>query len=338
MDVSVIIPTCNRATSVDALLQDLRDQRGDAMFEILVVDNRSVDDTAEVVRRRGHRDRRVRYLFENRPGASCARNAGIAAATAPILAFIDDDVRPRHDWVASIVSAFAEHPDADCIGGRVEPRWPCPPPRWLTPAHWPPLALQIDRGQSRYIDREHASPCLITANFACRAEVFRELGGFAPDYRRDEDREFNLRMWRAGKRGIYVDSVVAVAQIQRERLAKRYHRQWYHVTGASHARLRYRDVITHDGRLDDRASARARVWWGVPGFLYREFVGHLAMLIKHLVTGAWDGAFFDECRLRYLASYFLTRWRQHFAGTAAIGGRVTATSSTAATRMSGQRF
>lgn len=35
MDVSVIIPTCNRAASLDALLRDLRDQRGGAIFEIL---------------------------------------------------------------------------------------------------------------------------------------------------------------------------------------------------------------------------------------------------------------------------------------------------------------
>jgi glycosyltransferase involved in cell wall biosynthesis len=38
-------------------------------------------------------DGRIHYLLEQRPGASCARNAGIAAAIAPILAFIDDDVR-----------------------------------------------------------------------------------------------------------------------------------------------------------------------------------------------------------------------------------------------------
>ncbi|HKO02718.1 MAG TPA: glycosyltransferase [Thermoanaerobaculia bacterium] len=327
MDVSVVIPTCNRAASLDALLHDLGDQRGDAAFEVLVVDNRSVDDTPHVVQRRIARDPRIRYLFEHRPGASCARNAGIAAAKAPILAFIDDDVRPRQDWVISIVNAFREHPEVDCIGGRVEPRWSYPPPRWLTRAHWAPLALQVDRGQSRYIDRDHASACLITANFACRAEVFRELGGFASDYRRDEDREFNLRMWRAGKRGLYVDSVVASADVQPERLAKRYHRAWYHVTGASHARLRYRDAIDRDGRLDDGVLARARQFRGVPGFLYREFAGHAARWARHLLTGAWNAAFLDECRLRYLASYVATRWREPRAAAPAVRARVTAPGS-----------
>src|SRR5262249_43674940 len=106
MDVSVIVPTYNRAPSLDALLTDLSAQRFAGAFEILVVDNRSIDDTAGVVGRHAARDRRVHYLFEHRPGASCARNRGIAAAAAPILAFIDDDVRPRNDWLAAIAAAF----------------------------------------------------------------------------------------------------------------------------------------------------------------------------------------------------------------------------------------
>ena len=305
----MIIPTCNRSASLDVVLRDLRSQSTDVAFEILVVDNRSTDATREVVARHAGRDARIAYLHEPRPGASNARNTGIAAAAAPILAFIDDDVRPRCDWVASIARAFAEHPEVDCLGGRVEPRWPCRPPRWLTPAHWSPLALQLARGTSQYIDREHASACLITASFACRAAVFRELGGFAPEFRRDEDREFNLRMWRAGKRGMFVDSVAAFAEIQSERLTKRYHRAWYHVTGSSHARLRYLDSIDRNGRLDEAMAAEGRVWFGIPGFLYREFCAHIADWVKKALRGGWDAAFVEECRLRYLSSYFMTRWR-----------------------------
>jgi glycosyltransferase involved in cell wall biosynthesis len=308
MDVSVIVPTFNRAASVDRLIAALRAQIGDASFEVLVVDNGSRDQTAAVVDRHAGEDPRIRRLSERRPGASHARNAGIAAASAPILAFVDDDVCPRPDWILSIVRAFAGHPEVDCIGGRVEPRWPRRPPSWLTPAQWAPLALQIDRGQSEYIDRDHASACLITANFACRAAVFREIGGFAPEYRRDEDREFNLRMWRSGKRGLYVDAVAVDACIQPERLTKRYHRAWYHVTGASHARLRYRDSIDHDGRLDGAVAARARTVWGAPGFLYRELAIHLGRWLTRIATLRRDAAFVEECRVRYLASYLRTRW------------------------------
>jgi glycosyltransferase involved in cell wall biosynthesis len=316
MDVSVIVPTFNRAASLNGLLDALRHQTGDVAFEVLIVDNRSSDETWQAVRRHADVDDRVRYLFERRRGPSSARNCGIAAAAAPILAFIDDDIRPREDWVASIVAAFRAHPEVDCIGGRVEPRWPSAPPKWLTRAQWSPLALQVGR-HSGYLDREHGSACLITANFACRARVFCELGGFSRDFLRDEDREFNLRMWRAGKRGLYVDSVVAYADVQAERLERRYHRAWYHTTGASHARMRYRDVIDRDGRLDDGLAARGRVWWGVPGFLYRECVMEAIAWSRNLLVEGYDAAFFHECRLRYFGSYFVTRWRERLAARVA---------------------
>ena len=248
MNVSVVVPTFNRAARLPALIEDLRGQCvEDLEYEIVIVDNGSTDRTALTVRDHAAHDPRVHYVLERSPGASCARNAGIAAATAPILAFIDDDVRPRRDWVASVYRAFAEEPELDCIGGRIEPRWPVDPPAWLTSAHWGPLALQMGRGSSSHIDREHAAACLVTANFACRASVFRELGGFSPEFRRDKDREFNLRLWRAGKRGKYVDSVVTYTEVQPERMEKSYHRAWHHVTGQSHARMRYRDSITPDG-------------------------------------------------------------------------------------------
>ncbi|MCU1384409.1 MAG: hypothetical protein JWL71_3106 [Acidobacteria bacterium] len=313
MDVSVIVPTFNRAARLAALLEDLCAQQvGDLEYEILIVDNGSTDATAVTVREQAARDPRVRYLLERRPGASCARNAGIAAATAPILAFIDDDVRPRADWVASVHRAFAD-PDVDCLGGRIEPRWPAQPPPWLTNEHWGPLALQMGRGSSSRIDRDHAAACLVAANFACRASVFRELGGFSPDFRRDEDREFNLRLWRAGKRGKYVDSVVTYTEVQPERLEKTYHRAWHHVTGRSHARMGYRDSITPDGVLDDSMAFRGRQVWGVPGFLYREALVHLAGYVRKLCSGQFEQAFFEECRLRYLSSYIAERWRHRQA-------------------------
>ncbi len=308
-DVSVIVPTFNRAARLDALLDDLSHQDADGCrFEVFVVDNGSSDDTARVVSEWSARDPRVHYLLEPRSGASSARNAGIAVADAPIFAFIDDDVRPAQDWIASVCRAFERHPDLDCVGGRIEPHWPAPPPAWLTSSHWGPLALQTARGASSLVDREHASACLVTANFACRAAVFRELGGFSPEYLRDEDREFNLRMWRASKRGMYVDSIVTFTEVQRERLEKRYHRAWHHVTGVSHARMRYRDIVTREGVLDDAMTSRGRSVGGVPLFLFREWMVHARAWAKKTFARQHDLAFFDECRVRYLSSYIATRW------------------------------
>ena len=308
IDVSVVIPTYNRAAQLDVLLKELVRQRASGLrYEVLVVDNGSTDATRSVVSSLAASDHRVRYLHEPRRGASNARNRGIAAAAAPIVAFIDDDVLPSRDWLNAIAGAFDAHPEIDCVGGRVEPRWPRQPPPWLTQRHWGPLALQLGRGSAPYLDADHAAACLITANFACRSSVFDEVGGFSPEYLRDEDREFNLRMWRAGKRGRYDDSIVAYTDVQPERLEKAHHRRWHRVTGRSHARMRFLDALDREGRL--RHGSQGRYIFGAPGFLYRQLAGHLVGWLRLIARGRMDEAFFDECRVRYLLAYLTARWQ-----------------------------
>jgi len=310
--VSVIVPTRNRAGLLRTLLGDLSSQNAaELQFEVLLVDNASHDDTRAVALAVAARDPRVRYIYEPSRGASLARNRGIAAARAPILAFIDDDVRPAPDWVRAAWRSMTCHPEVDCIGGRIEPHWPAPPPPWLTPGLFGPVALQMGRDDGSYLDRDHASACLMSANFVCRASVVRELGGFSPQFQRDEDRELNLRLWRAGKRGMYDDSLIVYAQVQRERLTRRHHRDWHAVTGDSHARLHYRDLVDREGRLVDTPPPGRRVW-GVPGFLYREFGEQAATWCRLVAHRKFDGAFYHECRMRYLAAYFRQRWRERW--------------------------
>ena len=142
--VSVVLSTYNRRRSLEHAIAALLRQAAAPPYEILVVDNRSTDGTADLVSRlvRDSAGGRLSYLYEPRQGLSHARNAGIAGARAPVIAFTDDDVVVREDWVASIARAMDAYPQAEYAGGRVLPRWTSPPPRWLTRAHWSPLALQ----------------------------------------------------------------------------------------------------------------------------------------------------------------------------------------------------
>ena len=305
-DVSVVVPTLNRAGSLMPLIQALRDQvAAGVTFEVLIVDNGSTDQTAAIIARAAQLDPRIRYVHEARRGASYARNSGIARSAAPVVAFVDDDVIPAPDWVAAVKRSFDDHPDVDCIGGRVEPRWPSRVPAWLDATQCAPLALQVER--PAVFDADHASACLITANFACRRRVFNEIGGFSPAFRRDEDREFNLRLWRAGKRGLFVDAARVVAPIEPRRLTKAYHRRWYETTGANHARLGYREIIDRDGRLV--APLPGRRVLGTPSFVYRECFGELCRWLTHVARGRLTDAFRYECRVRYFISYIAARAR-----------------------------
>jgi glycosyltransferase involved in cell wall biosynthesis len=303
-DVSIVVPTFNRADRVVRLIANLLDQDAEGIaFEVLIVDNGSSDGTAALVRGIAERDVRIAYVHEPIRGASHARNAGVARAKGDIVAFLDDDVVPARDWVRAMKRTFDAHPKVDCVGGRVEGAWPPSVPRWVTPQHVAPLALQIDR--TREFDANHASACLITANFACRRRVFGEVGGFSPAFMRDEDREFNLRLWQAGKRGLYADDVRVTADIDPARLTKSYYRRWYETTGMNHGRLRYREIVDRDGRLVPPMTARTLL--GTPAFVYRECLAVFGRWIWSALRWRRCDAFYFECRLRYFLSYIGAR-------------------------------
>ena len=88
-NVSVIIPTFNRANLVGRSIKSVLDQTY-CDFELIVVDDGSIDNTEEVVK--AFSDPRIRYMkHEKNRGLSAARNTGIKAATGEYIAFQDSD-------------------------------------------------------------------------------------------------------------------------------------------------------------------------------------------------------------------------------------------------------
>lgn len=309
-DISIVVPTFNRGRQLESLLASLVDQdAGDVRYEIVVVDNNSTDDTCEVVTSMAARAPAglVRYVFEPRRGVSYARNTGVAHTTAAIVAFLDDDGVAGPDWVRSMKRAFDEHPEADCIGGRIVPRWVHPRPSWLTAPHWGPIAVQ-DRTAPAYLNARQASACLLSANLGVRREAFDAVGGFSPDYPRNQDREFELRLWRAGRQGLYLPDMDVTVDVPPERLTRRYHRRWQATTGKYHALMRFRDTLGPDGAVVGE-DPRARRIFGAPLFLYRECLQHMAGYVKAVLTMDADRRFLHESRLWYYAGFFRARWR-----------------------------
>jgi GT2 family glycosyltransferase len=89
-------------------------------FEIVVVDNApSSDATKTAIMAEFGGDPRVRYVREPRPGLSCARNCGVAAAAGEIVAFTDDDVRVDPGWLDGIVRGFGQADDVACVTGLI---------------------------------------------------------------------------------------------------------------------------------------------------------------------------------------------------------------------------
>jgi len=301
LQLSVIVPTYNRAAGVARALVSILDQTASCdRYEILVVDNNSTDNTAEVVDDFVRRSNgRIRRLLETRQGVAYARQAGIDAARAGILAFFDDDVSVSRSWVETILQTFDEHPDIEVIGGKVLPQWATPPPRWLTRAHWSPLALQDfgDRPELMSIDNPRA---LISANLACRRQVFDRLGGFSPVFQRVkdgigslEDDEWIRRLWKSGGRGLYVPELVAFTEVPPSRLTHAYHRRWHQGHGRFYALLRAEEM--------ERTSVGS--FCGVPAHMYRAAFRDVMGGVGALLVGRFDLAFLHEVQLRFFAGF-----------------------------------
>jgi glycosyltransferase involved in cell wall biosynthesis len=303
--VSVILSTFNRSALLGAAIDRLLDQSNSAPpFELVVVDNNSADDTRAVVERQmpGAGGRRLRYILEPRQGLSYARNTGILAARAEIVAFTDDDVRVGDDWVEVIKETFDRHPDVECLGGRTLPVWPSPPPEWLTRLHWVgPLALQ-DYGDDPFIVEAQHALCLAGANFAFRKRVFAQIGTFSPDFPRSEDTELMLRLWLSGARALYVPKMTAYAAVQPERLSKSYHRQWHFNIGRCNARMALEERTTAEGSLRARIPELRRVL-GVPLFAVRQLVVECARCLVQWTRGRDAEAFWHEVQARAVIGY-----------------------------------
>jgi glycosyltransferase involved in cell wall biosynthesis len=101
MNISVIIPTWNRADRLASALQSVFSQTHPPA-EVIVVDDGSTDDTREIVR---SQFRNARYIFQQNRGVSSARNTGIEAASSDWIALLDSD----DHWQANKLKQQCEH-------------------------------------------------------------------------------------------------------------------------------------------------------------------------------------------------------------------------------------
>jgi glucosyl-dolichyl phosphate glucuronosyltransferase len=311
-DISVVVSTYNRADRLSVALEALLAQDGPDRYEVIVVDNNSTDGTASVVSQIAARaNGRLRYAFEPRQGLSYGRNTGIELARAPIIAFSDDDVRVAPDYVQQLLGAFQAHPEIDYVGGRVLPNWLAPPPRWLTTSHWSPLALQDYGLEPMVVGRERAQ-CLVGASLAFRRRVFDRVGLFTPALGRikdgigsTEDHDMQLRVWRAGMRGLYTPSVVAAADVTPDRLEKAYHRRWHRGHGRHCALMRLRELVPADmgpmSEPDDLVTL-----FGSPAFVYVDLLRAGYRWVEAVIRRR-EPMFYSN-QFRHVWSYIRTRY------------------------------
>ena len=192
--VSVVVPTRERAGYLEVTLSSLARQDLREPYEVIVVDDGSADGTAEVVDRAG-----VRLVAHASPrGPNAARNTGVQAARAELVAFVDDDVDAPPGWLRALVEGAARHPRAEAFGGPIRARLEGPAPGGCGRER-PPITT-LDLGP-------HDTETLLvwSANMLVRRRAFERAGPFDPDLPTGGDEEEWLRrLVDAGGRVVYL--------------------------------------------------------------------------------------------------------------------------------------
>jgi len=317
MDISIIIATANRATDLRDTLDNLAGIRRPGAVELLVVDNRSTDDTRQVVASAAaHFPYPVRYLFEAEEGKYAALNSGIRAARGATIAATDDDARFEPDWLEKAADGLQRY-GCDFVGGRVRPLWGGPKPSWLAERnglHTKVIALLDHGDRVREFGRGISWP--LGVNVAYRRGVFDTVGFFdnrlgrkAGTLRTQAQREWHLRARAAGVRGFYLPDMIVHHLVAPDRLEKPYFRRWLYWHGISRALLfRHGGFDMEEPELERPPHARERMIGGVPVHLLVKAARSARALAWHAAHGNVATAFEHELWLCFFAGVVRQRW------------------------------
>jgi glycosyltransferase involved in cell wall biosynthesis len=159
-------------------------------YEIIVVDNASrTSAVADLITKHYSHLPQVRYIREERPGLSWARNCALAHARGEIIAFADDDEWADTDWLLELAYAFQCSDQVDCVTGAVmAAELETPSQFWLEQfggfykgrGIQPALFNLTTHRQHQPLYPYLASIFGAGANMAFKTAVLRELGGFDP--------------------------------------------------------------------------------------------------------------------------------------------------------------
>jgi glycosyltransferase involved in cell wall biosynthesis len=193
--ISVIVCTRDRAPKLKRCLRHMAEtyRRAELRWQLIVVDNGSVDDTKAVVAEFADA-LPLSYAYEAKHGLSHARNRGIAMAEHDIIAFTDDDCLVAPDWARTIVGEFAAKPELSILGGRVE----------LADAGDHRVALRVHDRAEAVTTIERIMVMMSGCNIAFRRDVFDEVGRFDTAFgkgKRIGSAEDIELLYRALKRG-----------------------------------------------------------------------------------------------------------------------------------------
>lgn len=192
VEISVVLPLYNDADSIPAVLEALKIQATDRVFEIIVVDDGSGDRGPQIARESG-----ALVVAQPNAGPAAARNRGAQEAKGGIVLFLDSDCEPPPNWVEALAGALDDL-RFDAVMGTIRAANDGVVPRIVQ--------AEVEERYQGMRAAKDGVDFIAAPSCGFRRAVFLRLGGFDRRLRQAEDVEIAYRTTGAGHRIAFVDA------------------------------------------------------------------------------------------------------------------------------------
>lgn len=184
-EISVAVCTYNRADVLPKCLESLAHQTASSeLFEVLIIDNNSTDDTKKIALDFCGKHSNFKYIFEEKQGLSHARNRAIEEARGEYLTYIDDDAIADKEWIEKIGSVIQNNKDIVAFGGPIYPWYNKEKPKWFKDEF-----ATHSYGKEHFQLTEKNCPFgLSGSNMIFKKEILNKYNGFSAEYGMNGDK------------------------------------------------------------------------------------------------------------------------------------------------------
>ena len=197
--VTFVIPVLNGALTLKRSLSSIAAQRDERPFEIIAVDDGSVDRSVRLLKQL-QRDGILRLIHGEGRGAAAAINTGIREAAHPIICQVDQDVILQPGWLARVLQPFHD-PDVAAVQGHYIT---APTAGFWARATGRDLEHRYSRIQGPLVDH------VCTGNTAYRARALHHVGLLDERLGYGYDNDLSYRLQQAGHRLAFCRPAISV--------------------------------------------------------------------------------------------------------------------------------
>jgi len=227
--ISIVICTHNRAALLRDALKSYSEMHElqDVVHELIVIDNKSSDNTRKVVDEFTN-NKSVRYVLEDELGLSYARNRGIRESSGEVIAFVDDDIIFSERWLVELEQGAKKWTDAAVYGGKTLPKWEMAKPLWFIDDGFFEMRGTVGHFEPN-IPEGYMSQFPWGCNMAFRRSILEtlkfdgELGRKGGMLLSSEEWDLFYEIRRMGGKFVYLPKAMVIHRITQERGERKYY-------------------------------------------------------------------------------------------------------------------